>query len=179
MEAQKKCLAAAFRCRPRNASGQQVPQTGAVNVKCVGVTPAPVTRACPGPAWPDQRIADAFSCHVGTVENVRRRLVWDGLAAALERKKQAQPSHPPKLDRKGEARMSTAPDEESRISWEAPVMQAGRTVLSLTGPRRAQTPRSGAGLVRPPRSGRPECWFPGPVVSETCGTRDSQGSRRR
>ena len=58
-----------------------------------------------GLAWPDRQIAKAFSCHMGTVENVRRRLVLEGLPAALERKKQAQPSHPPKLDGKGEARL--------------------------------------------------------------------------
>ena len=56
-----------------------------------------------GPAWPDQQIATAFSCHPGTVENVRRRLVREGLAAALERQKQAQPSRLPKLDGRGAA----------------------------------------------------------------------------
>jgi transposase len=58
-----------------------------------------------GPAWPDRQVAEAFCCHLRTVENVRRRLVLEGLAAALERKKQAQPSHPPKLDGRGEARL--------------------------------------------------------------------------
>lgn len=58
-----------------------------------------------GPAWPDRQIAQAFSCHLRSVENVRRRLVLEGLATALERKKQAQPSHPPRLDGKGEARL--------------------------------------------------------------------------
>ena len=58
-----------------------------------------------GPAWPDRQIAEAFSCHLRSVENVRRRLVLEGLGAALERKKQAQPSHPPKLDGRAEARL--------------------------------------------------------------------------
>jgi len=58
-----------------------------------------------GPAWPDRRIAEAFSCHPRTVENVRRRLVEEGFEAAVQRKKQARPSHPPKLDGKGEARL--------------------------------------------------------------------------
>jgi transposase len=58
-----------------------------------------------GPAWPDHQIATAFSCHPGTVENMRRRLVLEGLAAALERQKQAQPSRLPKLDGRGEARL--------------------------------------------------------------------------
>jgi transposase len=58
-----------------------------------------------GPAWADAQIAQAYSCHLHTVENVRRRLVLEGLTAALERKPQTQPSHPPKLDGKGEARL--------------------------------------------------------------------------
>jgi transposase len=58
-----------------------------------------------GPAWPDRQIAEAFSCHPRSVENVRRRLVLDGLVAALKRKEQTQPSRPRKLDGKGEARL--------------------------------------------------------------------------
>jgi len=56
-----------------------------------------------GPAWPDRQIAEAFSCHLDTVENVRRRLVLEGLTAAVERKKQDQPSRTPKLDGRGAA----------------------------------------------------------------------------
>ena len=72
-----------------------------------------------GPAWPDQQIATAFSCHPGTVENVRRRLVREGLAAALERQKQAQPSRLPKLDGRGAVRLialarSTPPEGQDR-----------------------------------------------------------------
>jgi len=37
-----------------------------------------------GPAWKDADIAEAFDCHVTTVENVRRRLVERGLDAGLE-----------------------------------------------------------------------------------------------
>lgn len=73
-----------------------------------------------GPAWPDRQIAEAFSCHLGTVENVRRRLVLEGLRAALERRKQAQPSHSPKLDGKGEARLialACSQPPEGRDRW--------------------------------------------------------------
>jgi len=73
-----------------------------------------------GPAWPDRQIAEVLSCHLRTVENVRRRLVLDGLAAALQRKKQAQPSHPPKLDGKGEARLialACSSPPEGRDRW--------------------------------------------------------------
>jgi hypothetical protein len=37
-----------------------------------------------GPGWKDAQIADAFDCHITTVENLRRRLVEQGLDAALE-----------------------------------------------------------------------------------------------
>lgn len=37
-----------------------------------------------GPGWKDSEIAEAFDCYVTTVENLRKRLVEQGLAAALE-----------------------------------------------------------------------------------------------
>jgi transposase len=73
-----------------------------------------------GPAWPDRQIAEAFGCHLDTVENVRRRLVREGLAAAVERKRQDQPSRPPKLDGRGVARLITlarSTPPEGRDRW--------------------------------------------------------------
>ena len=58
-----------------------------------------------GPAWTDERIAEAFGCHVGTVENVRRRFVLNGMAAALNRKRQSAPSRKPILDGRAEAHL--------------------------------------------------------------------------
>ena len=58
-----------------------------------------------GPDWPDAKIAQAFSCHFRTVENVRRRLVGEGLEAALQRKSRPQPPRERKLDGSGEARL--------------------------------------------------------------------------
>jgi transposase len=58
-----------------------------------------------GPAWPDQRIAEAFGCHRVTVEKIRTRFVMQGLEAALERKKRQTPPCPPILDGEGEARL--------------------------------------------------------------------------
>jgi transposase len=60
-----------------------------------------------GPAWTDERIAEAFGCHPRTVENVRRRFVMQGLDAAIARKKQEHPSRERKLDGEGEARLIT------------------------------------------------------------------------
>jgi len=58
-----------------------------------------------GPAWPDDRIAEALGCGRRTVERVRQRLVEEGLEAALHHKPQARPSVAPKLDGAGEARL--------------------------------------------------------------------------
>lgn len=73
-----------------------------------------------GPGWTDEEVAEAVGCHVGTVENVRRRFVLEGLEAALERKKQARPSRERVLDGEGEARLialacGAAP--EGRTRW--------------------------------------------------------------
>ena len=97
-----------------------------------------------GPAWPDRQIAAAFSCHLGTVENVRRRLVLEGLAAALERKKQAQPSRLPKLDGRGEARLialarSTPPEGQDR--WTLKLLAARLVELEVVDSISDQTVR--------------------------------------
>jgi hypothetical protein len=73
-----------------------------------------------GPAWCDERIADAFSVHPLTVRNVRERTVLEGLDAALNPKRRATPPTAPILDGAGEARVialacSTPP--EGRTRW--------------------------------------------------------------
>lgn len=97
-----------------------------------------------GPAWPDRQIAAAFSCHLATVENVRRRLVLEGLAAAVERKKQAQPSRPAKLDGRGEARLialacSTPPQGQDR--WTLKLLAARLVELEVVDSISDQTVR--------------------------------------
>src|SRR5205085_8065361 len=51
-----------------------------------------------GPAWPDERIAEALDVGHATVARVRQRLVEQGLDAALGRKPQDRPSRPRTLD---------------------------------------------------------------------------------
>jgi transposase len=58
-----------------------------------------------GPAWSDVRIADAFDCRVQTIETLRKRLVTEGLALALEGKKRQEPPTPCKLDGEAEAQL--------------------------------------------------------------------------
>jgi len=58
-----------------------------------------------GPNWNDAQIAEAFGCHRTTVEEVRKRLVLQGLEAALGRKQRETPAIPRRLDGEGEARL--------------------------------------------------------------------------
>lgn len=41
-----------------------------------------------GSAWSDQQIADAFRCRRQTVENVRKKCVFEGFSQALKHKRQ-------------------------------------------------------------------------------------------
>ena len=58
-----------------------------------------------GPGWSDEKIAEAFSCRVQTVENVRKRLVTESFQLALEGKTRAEPPTPCKLDGVAEAKL--------------------------------------------------------------------------
>jgi len=58
-----------------------------------------------GPAWSDAKIAEAVDCRVQTIENLRKRLVTEGFALALEGKKRKDPPTPPKLNGEAEAKL--------------------------------------------------------------------------
>ena len=58
-----------------------------------------------GPGWTDARIAEAFSCRVQTIENLRKRLVTEGFETALHGKQRQTPPTPPRLDGQGEAKL--------------------------------------------------------------------------
>ena len=58
-----------------------------------------------GPGWTDQAVAEACQVTVRTVENIRKRLVLEGLEAALNRKKQTRPSRGKILDGEKEAKV--------------------------------------------------------------------------
>lgn len=58
-----------------------------------------------GPAWTDERIAEAVEVSIATVERVRQRFVELGLEAALARKMRDRPGRERKLDGRAEARL--------------------------------------------------------------------------
>ena len=55
--------------------------------------------------WPDSKIAEAFSCRIKTVENIRRRFVTEGFDEVLNRKKRKTPPTAKILDGKQEAEL--------------------------------------------------------------------------
>jgi transposase len=73
-----------------------------------------------GPAWSDERIAEALEVGTATVERVRKRFVEQGLEAALVRKTQGRPSRLKTLDGRAEAKLialACAPPPDGRKSW--------------------------------------------------------------
>lgn len=58
-----------------------------------------------GPNWTDTKIAEAFSCRVQTVENLRMRSVTEGFDAALYGKQRETPPSKKCLDGKLEAKV--------------------------------------------------------------------------
>jgi len=58
-----------------------------------------------GSAWTDNQIAEALGIHINTIHGIRRRLVEQGLRAAVERKKQNMPSRKRIVDGEVEAHL--------------------------------------------------------------------------
>ena len=58
-----------------------------------------------GEGWSDERIGEALETSVSTVCRIRRRLVEDGLEAAINRKKREKPPIEPIFDGEKEARL--------------------------------------------------------------------------
>jgi transposase len=87
-----------------------------------------------GPAWTDERIAEALDVGTSTIERVRRRFVEQGPEAALDRKKQDRPSRLPKLDGAAEARLIAAAcsrPPEGRSAWTMQMLADRMVVLGV------------------------------------------------
>jgi transposase len=81
-----------------------------------------------GPAWDDDRIAQALDCGRRTVERVRQRFVERGPADALGRKRQDKPSRERKFDGAQEARLIA-------LACSAPPAGRARWTLKLLADR--------------------------------------------
>ena len=76
-------------------------------------------RSSDGPAWPDQRIADAVDVSQSTIARVRKQAVQQGVAAALNRRAPRR-VYPRKLDGQQEAQLVTlacSDPPEGRTRW--------------------------------------------------------------
>ena len=60
-----------------------------------------------GPAWIDEKVAEAFDIHVNSVHVVRKDLVLRGFEEALERRKRAEPARKPVFDKESEKELLT------------------------------------------------------------------------
>jgi transposase-like protein len=74
-----------------------------------------------GPAWTDERIAEAFGMTTRSLESWRRQAVERGPLSLLERKRRVTPAVTPKLDGEQQARLtalacSKAPEGQARWS---------------------------------------------------------------
>jgi len=58
-----------------------------------------------GPGWTDDRIAEALDVSTRRVENIRKRLVEEGLEATVNRKKRCRPPRERVLDGEKEAKL--------------------------------------------------------------------------
>lgn len=58
-----------------------------------------------GAGWADSKIAEAFDCRVHTIETLRKRLVTDSFALALDGKQRQEPPTPCTLDGQAEAQL--------------------------------------------------------------------------
>ena len=73
-----------------------------------------------GPNWTDERIAEAFSCRVQTVEQIRQRLVERGFRETLDGTKRKEPPTPKLLTGEQEAKiiaMRLGPAPKGYANW--------------------------------------------------------------
>jgi transposase len=89
-----------------------------------------------GPAWADERIAEAVAVGRATVERIRQRFVEQGLEAALVRKKQGRPGRQRKLDGRAEARLialACSAPPEGRKEWTMKLLADRLVELEVVG----------------------------------------------
>lgn len=87
-----------------------------------------------GPAWPDARIAEAFSITTRSLESWRKRAVEEGPLSLLERKPENSPRVTPKLQGEQEAQLiqiacSTPP--AGRARWTLRLLAARLVELEI------------------------------------------------
>ena len=95
-----------------------------------------------GPAWPDEKIAEAFGTTTRSMENWRKQAAERGPLSLLERKQRATPPTPRILDGQKEAQLtkiacSTPPGGRSR--WTLQLLADELVALEIVGSISADT----------------------------------------
>lgn len=88
-----------------------------------------------GPAWTDEKAAEALGCSPQTVARTRRRFVTEGLEAAL-RVIADRPGRPPKIDGAAEAHLvalACSEPPEGRARWTVRLLTDRYVALGVDG----------------------------------------------
>jgi transposase len=108
-----------------------------------------------GPAWIDEKIAEAVEVSADTVARVRQRFVEQGLEAALVRKKQDKPSRERVLDGVAEARLiavACSPPPDGRTAWTLKMLADKLVELEVVETVSAETVRRAMKKTRSSRT---------------------------
>jgi hypothetical protein len=73
-----------------------------------------------GPAWIDEKTAEAFDVHVNSIHAIRKDLVLRGFEEVLDARKPAEPPRKPVFDAKGEQELlaiAVGKAPEGRVRW--------------------------------------------------------------
>ena len=73
-----------------------------------------------GPAWTDERIAEAFGCRTRTIEKLRERFITEGFEQTLHGKQREKPATPRLLGGKQEAQviaLRLGPPPKGYANW--------------------------------------------------------------
>jgi transposase len=106
-----------------------------------------------GPAWPDQRIAEAFDAGITTIERVRQRFVEEGLASALSPYRSGTRIDERKLDGAQEAHLialACSAPPEGRARWALRLLARRMVELAYVDTLSYETVRQTLKKERPP-----------------------------
>ena len=87
-----------------------------------------------GPAWTDEKIAEAFSCRTRTIEKIRQRLVERGFAETLNGKKRQAPPVEKRLNGEQEAKviaMRSGPPPKGFANWSLRLLASRVVALEI------------------------------------------------
>lgn len=73
-----------------------------------------------GPAWTDERVAEALDIHITTIHSIRKQFVLEGLDGTLERKERAEPARKRIFDETKEKELlalAASDPPEGRARW--------------------------------------------------------------